>query len=522
MNAHIFIDAENIPPEVGFRTVAKFRRDYSIYKVDIIGKKDSLSQKYLTAGEPYHVQNCYYGKNSADTWLCVEYAKTIYEELEIETIIIVSSDRDFLPAIKLAVEKNKNMIVVSNGSGHRNLRKLLRELQIDIESVQLVDYRDGLNIPDDSKKKKRSLSSLMQNAQPVFIDLNDQKLKKFYKRMSPSTENFFRKREDKIKFIFVKNGAEIFEIPFVDGMSATAFSNLLKELRIVKKKSSIDTLILNSLLLQKNKKIYLRNFEEIISEQVNEKSSPFDDLSLETLQYFTDNNLKVKIIFVKFDENIFEIPFVDGMDAEIFLQVLFEKQLIETFADFEKIIEESFLKISDEKIFLLTEDEMQTVEEENSELQNLQTIFIKFGGEFIEVPFFEGIGIRDFLEILSYYGIVGDHKFIEQIIFESMLDIRADKIYFAMEENNFSEGTMDIFGKLSSEAQKFIAANESRLKFINLTYQGYFYDVPFVNGIAYSRAAKILLDLKIINKFEEARKVFIGNGFQIINGSVYP
>ena len=74
---------------------------------------------------------------------------------------------------------------------------------------------------------------------------------------------------------------------------------------------------------------------------------------------------------------------------------------------------------------------------------------------------------------------------------------------------------------LSAESLKFISANETRLKFVNITYEGFFYEIPFVNGMTYAQAAKILLDMEVITKFEEARKVLIGNGFRIINGSIY-
>ena len=102
-----------------------------------------------------------------------------------------------------------------------------------------------------------------------------------------------------------------------------------------------------------------------------------------------------------------------------------------------------------------------------------------------------------------------------------MLKIREGKIYFADKEKNLSEETFENLNDLSAEVKKFIAANESRFKFINLNYNGYFENIPFVNGMVYSWGAKILLELGVIDKFEDARKVFVNNGFQIINGSIY-
>ena len=333
MKAHVFIDAENISPEIGFQAVAKFRRDYTICRADIIGKRETLSSKYLSAGTPYHFQNCYYGKNSADTWLCVEIAKTIFEETEVEAIIIVSSDRDFLPAIKLAVEKNKTIILVSNGEGHRNFKKLLSDLKINYNAVQLVDYRSDLELSDDDKK---ILSEMTE------INKREQKLQTFYRRMSKDIKNFFWKREKEIKFIFIKHMNKISEVPFVNGIQIYVFQKMLRDLKVIDKYTNVGRLATRNFLSRKNRKIYLKSGEEMIPD------------------------------------------------------------------DF--------------------------VEENFSELENLQTIFINCNGELVEIPFVAGIDYQDFVEILNCFGIVGDVDFINKVITESLLEISADKkIYCAID-----------------------------------------------------------------------------------------
>ena len=523
MNAHVFIDAENIPPEIGFRTVAKFRRDYTICRADIIGKRETLSAKYLSAGTPYHSQNCYYGKNCADTWLCVEIAKTIFQEPDIEAIIIVSSDRDFLPAIKLAVEKKKIIILVSNGEGHKNFKRLLRELKINVDDVQLVDYRDGLELTETTaKKKKKSLADLMKDATPTFIDTQENKLKKFYQKMLPATESFFRKRENQVKIIFIKCANKNVEVPFIEGINLSTFKNILRELRITGKKTNIENLLALNLLYVKGSKVYQSQLDENVSNLAEDKkNSPFDNLSEHIVEYFTANNSKVKIIFVKSGAEIIEVPFVDGMGEQLFLQMLIDKNIIEKSADLEKVVEESFLKISSDKIYFNIEEENDAEEDFSAEIENMQTVFINFGGELVEVPFFEGIGYADFLDILSYFGIVGDFKFIHKVIKDSMLTISSDKVYFAKDEEFFSDSAAETLSYLSAESLKFISNNETRLKFVNMTYEGFFYEIPFVSGMTYAQAAKILLDMDVITKFEDARKALIGNGFRIINGSIY-
>ncbi|MBQ9496061.1 MAG: NYN domain-containing protein, partial [Selenomonadaceae bacterium] len=101
MIAHVFVDAENIPPSVTFKVVEHFGQEHTITRVDIVAKKDTMPYKYRGLDKNiYRVQNCFYGKNSADTWLCMEMVRAIIDEPDLELIIIVSSDKDFLPAIK--------------------------------------------------------------------------------------------------------------------------------------------------------------------------------------------------------------------------------------------------------------------------------------------------------------------------------------------------------------------------------------------------------------------------------------
>jgi len=109
LSAYIFIDAENVKPEIGFTAVEKFSYEYFVEQVEIIGNESNISSKYLEAGDQYQVKNCFFGKNSADTWLCTEIAKTIFEKPEVDIIIIVSSDRDFLAAVKLVTDKRKKL-----------------------------------------------------------------------------------------------------------------------------------------------------------------------------------------------------------------------------------------------------------------------------------------------------------------------------------------------------------------------------------------------------------------------------
>ncbi|MBE8951457.1 MAG: hypothetical protein SR3Q1_12860, partial [Quinella sp. 3Q1] len=57
MIAHVFVDAENIPPSVTFKVVEYFGKEHTITRVDIVAKEDTLPYRYRNLDEKiYRVQ----------------------------------------------------------------------------------------------------------------------------------------------------------------------------------------------------------------------------------------------------------------------------------------------------------------------------------------------------------------------------------------------------------------------------------------------------------------------------------
>ena len=531
MNAHIFIDAENIKPDIGFRAVDKFRRDFTIERVDIIGKFDTISARYKNAGEPYRVQNCFYGKNSADTWLCVEIAKTIFEEPLTETIIILSNDKDFLPAIKLAVDRKKYVIFVSNGTGHKNLRRYLQAIKINSDYVELIDYRDGLTLPTDEGdiRKKKSLAELMKDVEPI-IPKPVSKLEVICKKLSDALGNFFMRRAEQVKFIFIKRGNNFAEVPFIEGMTISQFASLLHELQIVGKKISGMQAAQENFLKVVGEKIFFYSEKELRSSKIGILSK-FSGLSQSSIKYFISNDLNLRTIFIKHGGNIFEVPFVNGISVQIFSIVLREMKIIGKNASFQKIMAANFLDVIENRIYLQTEEtisvknissEEKFFAEHNAEIK---IIFVKHAEKIFEVPFVNGMTREIFFAVLSRKNITNKKKELPQIISDSSLDLIGDKIYLQSEEKIFEsvilKGFTINFDKLSAASMKFLADNDEQIKFVSITYAGILHKVPFVNGMNFLVLSKIMRELKVCGKRASTKKILVNNQFKIIGNAVY-
>ena len=471
MNAHIFIDAENIPPHIGFRAIEKFGREYLIKKIDIIGKLETISHRYRAlTDEPFRVQNCFYGKNEADTWLCVEIARTVFEEQEVDTIIILSNDRDFLPAIKLAADYKRKVLFVSNGLGHRNLTNFLKDLQVNLALVKLIDYRDELNIveEDGKPKKKRSLSELMKNAAPILPDPEETKLSKFYSRLNVSVKKYFQKRENRVKFIFVKHGDSLHETIFVDGMTKGLFLETLRELRVIGRNYTSTKIIFDSWLKLFKEKVYLYTEEELDDISSDDIFYKLQGIYDSAWDYFFEHRRDIKTIFVKNEKGeLCEIPFVEGIHLSVFATMLRDKKILKKNYSALKFVKENYLKVTDNRVYFMTEEEISDADKPKetksgfdllsaescnylrANEENIKFIFIKNFGILHEVPFVNGIELPMFARILHELKIVPKGIAATKCVLASGLKINKNLVYLYNEEEILEQLAKKDFSSMS-------------------------------------------------------------------------
>lgn len=478
MIAHVFVDAENIPPYVTFKVVEHFSKEHTITKVDIIGKEDTLSHKYRNLDEKlYCIKNCFYGKNSADTWLCLEIVRAIIDEPELELIIIVSSDKDFLAAIKFAVDFDKRIILVSDGASHKSLIEQMQRLNLSSAAVELKDF----NLNFDTKLDK---------------------LSSFFPKLTYDMNKFFVNNADKLKFIFIEHGASLVEVPFVEGMTSYHFGRTCRELNLLEGK--LKNFIEHNFLKLNGGRVYFMTAEEIA------KPRPAELLK----EYFTEHAADVKKIFIRHGEKTSALDFVDGMPFELFVHMLRENKFVNNDATARNIAQKSFLNVRDDKVFLLSEDELERAYYDSlnevdkyfyDNAAEVQTIFIKHNDKLFEMPFVNGMPLALFGKYLRKEKIIGKGASPLNTAARSLLDVRDDKVFLLSEDELIARQDTPI------SVESYLDVNAADVRKIFIKHNNNSFEVPFVNGMPLEMFHKLLLVRNIIGKSASITKVALKN-----------
>lgn len=203
LNIHIFIDAENVPTAKAIEAYELMNKEHNVYRCDVVAKESTLSAAYRKrSSKKFRIQNCDFGKNSADLWLTVCIAKALYEEPHIELFVIFSNDRDFVPIIKFAVEKKKQVLLLVVYSQYRFINDYLTKMKID---------RDFLTV-----------GTLDEEPALEVITVN---------QLPPSLRVYYRKRY-KGNTVFAMRGEKFVELPFINGMGLGKFTQLMRYYKI--------------------------------------------------------------------------------------------------------------------------------------------------------------------------------------------------------------------------------------------------------------------------------------------------
>ena len=138
MNAAVYVDFENLyhslksrSEQTGLRT-----REICLQILDgllsrlreaeqpvVLGRSYAAFDTYpgselahdlaLMGLDPQYVLSGHSGKNSADVQLALDVARILYRRADIELIVIVSGDRDFIPLARLVLEEGRELRVVA-------------------------------------------------------------------------------------------------------------------------------------------------------------------------------------------------------------------------------------------------------------------------------------------------------------------------------------------------------------------------------------------------------------------------
>ena len=186
MKIHVFVDAENITEKLFNKGCRELQKEHELFRIDVFGKTEPL-----WAGS-YSYVPCFFGKNSADTFMTAAIVRTVYEEPDTDIFAIFSHDRDFIPAIKVVTDnKRRAMIVTERGMKEAHLK----HLAID------MNYLDNFEI------NSMNLKSVGQPA------LSANELKRLQKY--------------ELTTCFLKTQQGLLEVPFANGIELQLFSRII-------------------------------------------------------------------------------------------------------------------------------------------------------------------------------------------------------------------------------------------------------------------------------------------------------
>ena len=493
MNAHVFVDAENVSPDVTFRVVEFFGREHAITKVDIVAKEDTLPIKYRGLDPTlFRVQNCFYGKNSADTWICIEIVRAIIDEPNLELVIIISSDKDFLPAIKFAADYGKKIFIVSNGVVHRSLTAQMKKLDIEPDAVELKDFRCG------------------------FDELS-QKLAPFLPLLYYDTQKFFFEHGDEVRLIFVRRtNGKLCEVPFVEGMSVDIFRRELRELHILGMKRTIYGFCEQNFLKVVDEQVRFMSEEEILPPVAQ----------IETVdRFFARRAADVRKIFIKHADKLYEIPFADGMPLDLFGRLLRDKKIIgKTFAP-SKVAEKSLLTVRNGKVFLPTEDELEQVcdaLEDNVDkfflehAADIRKVFVKQGQKVFEIPFVDGMSLEIFGKLLRSQKIIASTGNPAKVAEKSLLAVRRGKVFLPTEDE-----LEKIFNDRLGVAEKFFMEHDAEVRKISVKHANKVFDLPFADGMPLEVFGDMLKRKNIAGRPATVKRFAEQNSLVIRDGKIF-
>ena len=225
MRLHAFIDGENVSVRTVRNGIKQLRLLNHIAKIDVFAKfKPTYADNYNM-----NFVQCFYGKNSADTFMTAAIVKAVYEEPLMDGFAIFTSDSDFSPAIKVVTEAKKPAILVSEQG---DLESHLKDVGVDLDYLTQFKFAKGRVI------------SIHNN---------------YLKCEIPEREHNFAALHDGSS-VYIVTKDRTYEVPFMNGMDIDTFSRIVP-LKAIKKsfpksKKLNEILELNYIKMD-NKKLYV-------------------------------------------------------------------------------------------------------------------------------------------------------------------------------------------------------------------------------------------------------------------------
>jgi uncharacterized LabA/DUF88 family protein len=182
-NAIVYVDFENIvkhlkkydktPSSINFfKTImTKLKEiDYRILDVNVYGNFDDLdlkgnnSQTHIQSigFSTHHVFNN--GKNSSDIQIVVDVLEDVYRNKDLEMVVLISNDKDFIPLVKKIKREAKKICLINFNIGKAKVMSELPDNHLFMEDI--FELKDMELIVSDVEDDLLSLDVRMEDIDP--------------------------------------------------------------------------------------------------------------------------------------------------------------------------------------------------------------------------------------------------------------------------------------------------------------------------------------------------------------------
>ena len=298
----VFIDAENASAKWGVPLYVWLCQNFKVRECYCVGNRAKVAKEYLLLeGTKFHLVNSMLGKDSADTWLVMLGARELCLHSSVKKIAILSNDRDFAPLAYLAAERGKKLVIyAAKTNGTEGLKQAIKRTEAgaaaSVETIEL-DKLVGRQL---EKPKENLKNKILMGAMDLM------KL----------PQRVMQKKK----------------IPALPGAEVMAAHELVpQEKKKAKKapKAAPKAVPQAAGKKAKGKGGAKRELSLPFSPPGGESEKIFKSLSSNVHNYLARRKDEVKLILVKRQDGAFlEVPFVDGMQSNVFLSILIEYGVI--------------------------------------------------------------------------------------------------------------------------------------------------------------------------------------------------
>lgn len=111
------------------------------------------------------------GKNSSDIQIVVDALRMVYKNNNVDTFVIITNDRDFVPLLKAIKEEGKELYIITFKIGNNLVAENIADKHLFIEDICSIDLSENVD-------KSNIITDDILNYDIDMMDLKDETIKK--------------------------------------------------------------------------------------------------------------------------------------------------------------------------------------------------------------------------------------------------------------------------------------------------------------------------------------------------------